>query len=116
LLIATDHRCNCFTNHRRTSWRGKKLQLGWQVYLVFLLASFDPDFFPPQLVPPCGQRPLPFVREVVRPYWEKTCSLLRHFIILGKCLDNNSITFHSSTCSPGNQNSWVLHFVVPHKA
>ena len=33
-LFATDHRCNCFTNHCRTSRPGQKLQLGWKASLL----------------------------------------------------------------------------------
>jgi hypothetical protein len=45
-LIATDHRCNCFTDHCRTSWPGKKLQLGWEVSLLSSsLLGLIPIFF-----------------------------------------------------------------------
>src|SRR6266849_10972091 len=40
----TDHRCNCFTNHRRTSRPGKRLQLGRKVSLTFFfLTQFDSE-------------------------------------------------------------------------
>ncbi len=61
----TDHRCNCFTNHRRTSRPGKRLQLGRKVSLTFFfLTQFDSEPLS-QFLPPCGQRARPVVRKVI---------------------------------------------------